>query len=179
MIKDILVYNESFVRENPDTSTVYQKMPKKKLAILACMDVRLTELLPKALGIKDGDATIIKNAGAMILDDFDSSVRSLLLSVLMFGAEEIMVIAHTDCGVESISPQKITNKLEKCRIEPKTIESLKKKGLDFEQWFSCFSSPERSVQSSVALLKNHPFMPKDICICGFVMDITTGRLTPV
>ena len=76
--------------------------PDEKLAILTCMDTRLIELLPAALGIKNGDAKIIKNAGGTMVHPYGSVVRSLLVGILELGVEEVMVIGHTDCGVQGM-----------------------------------------------------------------------------
>lgn len=80
------------------------KFPNKKLAVVTCMDTRLIELLPAALGIKNGDAKIIKNADGVITHPFGSVVRSLLIAVYELGVTEILVIGHTDCGVREGNP---------------------------------------------------------------------------
>ena len=85
MIQEILDYNKKFVENKEYERYRAGKYPEKKLAILSCMDTRLTELLPAALGIKDGDAKIIKNAGAVITHPFGSVVRSLLVAIVELG----------------------------------------------------------------------------------------------
>ena len=92
MIEDILAYNKQFVAEKGYEEFVTDKYPNKKLAIVTCMDTRLIELLPAALGIKNGDAKIIKNAGGVISSPFGSAMRSLLIAIYELGCEEIMVI---------------------------------------------------------------------------------------
>ncbi len=81
MINEILEFNRQFVAEKGYEKYVTSKYPDKKLAILSCMDTRLTELLPAALGIRNGDAKLIKNAGGTILNPFDSNIRSLLVAM--------------------------------------------------------------------------------------------------
>ena len=103
MIKEILEYNKQFVEEKKYEKYKTSKYPDKKIAILSCMDTRLTELLPAALGIKNGDVKIIKNAGGVVSHAFGSVVRSLLVAIFELGVEEIMVIGHTDCGVQHIN----------------------------------------------------------------------------
>ena len=76
------------------------KYPDKKIAIVTCMDTRLTELLPAALGIKNGDVKIIKNAGGVISHPFGSVVRSLLVAIYDLGVKEIMIVGHSDCGAK-------------------------------------------------------------------------------
>ena len=102
MLQDILEYNKKFVEEKKYEQYAADKYPSKKLAILTCMDTRLVELLPAALGIKNGDAKIIKNAGGVVSNPFGSVIRSLLVAIIELGVEEVMVIGHTDCGVQHI-----------------------------------------------------------------------------
>ena len=103
MLEEILQYNKEFVESKAYEKYAASKYPNKKLAILSCMDTRLTELLPAALGLKNGDAKIIKNAGGIIADPFGSVMRSLLIAVHTLGVEHILVIGHTDCGVQGLS----------------------------------------------------------------------------
>lgn len=98
MIDEILKYNKQFVDEKGYERFITTKYPDKKIAILSCMDTRLTELLPAALGIKNGDVKMIKNAGGIISHPFGSVIRSLLVAIYELGVTEVMVIAHSDCG---------------------------------------------------------------------------------
>ena len=98
MIDEILAFNKQFVANKGYEKYVTDKYPNKKLAVLSCMDTRLTELLPAALGLKNGDAKIIKNAGGLIISPFDSAMRSLVVAIYELGVEEIMVVAHSGCG---------------------------------------------------------------------------------
>ena len=98
MIDQILDYNKSFVERKDYEQYLADKYPDKKLAVLSCMDTRLTELLPAALGLKNGDAKIIKNAGGLVISAFDSAMRSLIVAIYELGVEEIMVVAHSHCG---------------------------------------------------------------------------------
>lgn len=179
MIDEILEYNKKFVEEGGFLPYTAQRYPRKKLAVITCIDTRLVELLPAALGIHHGDVKMIKNAGAMILDPFDSSVRSLLIAILELKVEEVMVIAHTDCGAAGLRPEQVASHLTERGISPETIRDMTEQGLDFDLWFQGFDTPEVSVRSTVTLLRHHPLIPKDISIYGFVMDVKTGALTPV
>ena len=111
MIDQIINFNKTFVEQKgyekylTDRSTSSRllptgrkKYPDKKLAVLSCMDTRLTELLPAALGVKNGDAKIIKNAGGLVISAFDSAMRSLIVAIYEVGVQEIMVVAHSHCG---------------------------------------------------------------------------------
>ena len=169
MIEDVIDYNRKFVAEKNYEPYETSKYPDKKLAILTCMDTRLTELLPAALGIHNGDAKIIKNAGGVISHPYGSAVRSLLVAVLELGVEEIMVIGHTDCGVQGMDGKKMVEKLKARGIPEEHIDIIRKSGINLEQWLGGFES--------VDSLKNHPLMPKDLVIRGFMMDSVTGELT--
>ena len=162
MIEDILAYNKQFVAEKGYEEFVTDKYPNKKLAIVTCMDTRLIELLPAALGIKNGDAKIIKNAGGVISSPFGSAMRSLLIAIYELGCEEIMVIGHTDCGVSVHD-----------------IDIMRYCGVKFERWLAGFETVEKSVAESVDVVINHPLVPKDIYVSGYVMDSVTGALTLV
>lgn len=107
IIEEIIKYNEQFVASKGYEKYLTSKYPDKKLAILSCMDTRLTELLPAALGLKNGDAKLIKNAGGLVISPFDSAMRSLLVAIYELGVEEIMVIAHSNCGACHMNGQQM------------------------------------------------------------------------
>lgn len=102
MIDKILEYNGKFVAEKKYEQFITDKYPNKKIAIVTCMDTRLVELLPAALGFRNGDVKIIKNAGGTITNPFDSTVRSLIVAIYELGVEEVMIIGHTGCGVRGM-----------------------------------------------------------------------------
>ena len=179
MIKEILEFNENFVQNKEYEPYITSKYPDKKLAILTCMDTRLTVLLPAALGLKNGDAKIIKNAGGVVNHPYGSVMRSLLVGILELGVEEIMVIGHTDCGVQGMDGQKMLKKLAERGVDQKHIDIVRHAGIDLEKWLGGFDSVETSVKETVDILKNHPLMPEDVKIYGFIIDSVTGKLTEI
>lgn len=179
MIDEIMEYNRKFVENKGYEPYLTSKYPDKKLAILTCMDTRLLELLPAALGIKNGDAKIIKNAGGVIVHPYGSVVRSLLVGILELGVEEVMVIGHTDCGVQGIDGHEMLEKLVERGIDQQHIDIVRHSGIDLERWLGGFESVESSVHETVRSLKEHPLMPKNVRISGFIMDSATGELTRV
>lgn len=179
MIKEILEYNRKFVERKEYEKFTTSKYPDKKIAILTCMDTRLVELLPAALGIKNGDVKLIKNAGGMITGPFDSAVRSLLVGIVELGVEEVMVIGHTDCGVAHINAEMMIRHLIERGVSQDHIDMMRYCGIDFESWLRGFDSVECSVTETVELLRNHPLMPGDVVIKGYVIDTETGKLTPL
>lgn len=179
MIDEIMEYNRKFVENKGYEPYLTSKYPDKKLAILTCMDTRLLELLPAALGIKNGDAKIIKNAGGVIVHPYGSVVRSLLVGILELGVEEVMVIGHTDCGVQGMDGSEMLDMLVERGIDQQHIDIVRHSGIDLERWLGGFESVESSVHEMVRRLKEHPLMPKDVRISGFIMDSATGELTRV
>lgn len=177
-VEKILEYNKQFVANKEYEKFTTSKYPDKKIAILTCMDTRLVELLPAALGIKNGDVKMIKNAGGMITNPFGSVVRSLLVAIIELGVEEIMIIGHTDCGVAGMDADEMIEHLKKRGISQDHIDMMDYCGIDFKSWLSGFDSVEQSVADAVELLRNHPLMPKDVAISGYVMNTETGELIP-
>lgn len=177
MIEQLLQYNQKFVQEKGYEKYKTSKYPNKKIAVLTCMDTRLVELLPAALGIKNGDVKMIKNAGGMITNPFDSAVRSLLIGIVELGVEEVMVIGHTDCGVAHVNGKEMIQHLLERGVSKEHVEMMNYCGIDFEKWLCGFETVENSVKETVALLRSHPLMPSDVNIRGFVIDTETGLLT--
>ena len=179
MIEQIVAYNKKFVEEKGYEPYLTSKYPDKKLAILTCMDTRLIELLPAALGIRNGDAKVIKNAGGVITHPYGSVMRSLLVAILELGVEEVMVIGHTDCGVQGRTGTELLEDLTKRGVKQEHIDIIRHSGVDLETWLGGFESVEQSVEDTVYALQNHPLMPKDVTIRGFIMNSETGELNAV
>ena len=137
--------------------------PAKKLAILACMDARLT--VEQLLGLKTGDAHIIRNAGGIATED---ALRSLIISHHLLGTQEFIVINHTDCGMATFTDDQLLGKLEqKTGVSAVTPSH-----------FHCFKDVEQNVRRQVARIKNHPYV-RDIPVRGFVYDVKSGKLSEV
>ena len=178
-IEEIMEFNRRFVENKEYEEFKADKFPEKKLAILSCMDTRLTRLLPAALGLKNGDAKIIKNAGGVVTHPFGSVVRSLLVAIFELGVNEIMVIGHTDCGVQHLDADEVIEQLKERGITKETIDMIRYCGVDFNKWLSGFDTVDNSVSETVHRLRTHPLMPADVTINGYVMDSVTGALRPV
>lgn len=176
MIETILEHNRHFVADKDYEKFITSKYPDKKLAILSCMDTRLTELLPAALGIRNGDAKLIKNAGGTILNPFDSAIRSLLVAIYELGVEEIMVVAHTNCGACHMNGEKMKGLMKARGIKEETLETLRHSGIDLDHWLEGFHDTEESVRKTTQCIADHPLVPKDVRIHGYIIDSTTGKL---
>ncbi len=179
MIDEILKFNETFVENKGYEKYITTKYPDKKLAVLSCMDTRLTELLPAALGLKNGDAKIIKNAGATILHPLDSAVRSLVVAIYELGVEEVMVVAHSNCGACHMNGAEMRSLMEQRGIKKETLDALKHCGIDLDFWLEGFHDTEESVKKTVSTIANHPLIPADVRVYGLIIDSVTGKLTRI
>lgn len=178
-LEEILKFNKTFVENKEYEKYNTTKYPDKQIAILSCMDTRLTELLPKALNLKNGDAKIIKNAGGTIIHPFGSAMRSLLICIYEFDIKEIFIIGHYDCGVSSMDTDKIIKEMLEKGIDIKTLDTLSRAGIKVKKWLHGFDCVQESVIESVSKVKNHPLMPSNVAIHGLIMDPTTGRVDVV
>lgn len=179
MIDQMLEYNKQFVETRAYEQFKTSKYPDKKIAIVTCMDTRLVELLPAALGIKNGDVKIIKNAGGTITNPFDSTVRSLLVAIYELGVNEVMIIGHTGCGVQGMDSQEMLHLMRERGIDDEHINLMKHCGIDLDLWLHGFDDTPSAILETVDLVRNHPLMPRDITVRGYIMDSETGALSPI
>jgi carbonic anhydrase len=136
--------------------------PAKRVAVLACMDARLN---PHALlGLSEGDAHVIRNAGGVVTDD---EIRSLAISQRLLGTEEIILIHHTDCGMLTFEDDAFRRAIQE------------ETGIKPEWAVEAFDDLEDDVRQSIARIKSSPFIPKTDQVRGFVYDVKTGRLDEV
>lgn len=175
-MREMLEYNKQFVATKAYEKYVTSKFPDKKIAIVTCMDTRLVKLLPAALGLKNGDVKIIRNAGATITNPFDSTMRSLLVAIYELGVQEVMIIGHTGCGVQGMDSKEMLHMMRERGIDDEHISLMKHCGIDLDSWLHGFDDTEAAILETVDLVKNHPLMPKDITVKGYIMDSTTGEL---
>lgn len=178
-LDEILDFNKKFVDNKEYEIYETSKKPDKKILILSCMDTRLTDLLPKALNLKNGDAKIVKNAGASIMHSFGSVIRSIVVAVYEFDVKEILVVGHHNCGMCNLRPEELISKIKERGISEDVINTLVNAGIDIERWLHGFDTVEESIKDSVNLIKNHPLIPKDIIVHGLAIDPTTGKLDVV
>ncbi len=180
MIEEILKYNKEFVEQKGYERFLTDKYPNKRIAIVTCMDTRLVELLPAALGLRNGDMKIIKNAGGTITNPFDSAMRSLLVAVYELGVTEIMVIGHTHCGVQGMDSAEMQHLMLERGVPASNITLMKHCGIDLDSWLHGFDDTAAAVNETVDLIERHPLMPPEgITVRGYIMDSVTGKLTQV
>jgi carbonic anhydrase len=140
--------------------------PRRRVAILTCMDARLVP--SRQLGVEEGDAHVIRNAGGRAQD----ALRSLVISQQLLGTREVAVIHHTDCGMLTFRNEDLRAKLRDTLGAEAERDAG---GIDFLP----FADVEQSVRDDVAFLRASPLIPKDIAIRGFVYDVRTGRISEV
>ena len=177
MIDTILEYNRKFVESGEYEKYKTSKYPDKKIAILTCMDTRLVTLLPAALGIRNGDVKLIKNAGAVVTNPFDSTIRSLLVAIYELGVNEIMVIGHTGCGVQGMDAGEMLHLMKERGIDDEHISLMRHCGIDLDSWLHGFDDTPSAILETIDLISNHPLVPKDVVVRGYMMDSVTGELT--
>jgi carbonic anhydrase len=136
--------------------------PARGVAVVACMDARLD--VHKILGLEEGDAHVIRNAGGVITDD---EIRSLTISQRLLGTREVVLIHHTDCGMLTFSDDELKAQIhEEVGVKPHfSMES--------------FSNLEEDVRQSIARIKASPFVPHKESVRGFIYEVETGRLQEV
>ena len=178
-LTEMLEYNRRFVAERQYEQYATSKYPDRRIAIVTCMDTRLVQLLPAALGIKNGDVKIIKNAGGTITNPFDSTVRSLLVAIYELGVNEVMIIGHTGCGVQGMDGKEMLHLMRERGIDDEHISLMKHCGINLEAWLHGFDDTDEAVLETVDLVRNHPLIPGDVIVKGYIMDSTTGELTPL
>lgn len=177
MIEEMLRFNRRFVETKEYEKYKTSKYPDKKIAIVTCMDTRLVELLPAALGIKNGDVKMIKNAGGTITNPFDSTVRSLLVAIYELGVTEVMIIGHTGCGVQGMDANEMLNLMRSRGISDEHINLMMHCGIDLKSWLHGFEDTHAAVEETVDLVRNHPLIPADVTVKGYIMDSLTGELS--
>jgi len=159
---DVIQANQEYARQFDLTDLA--KPPARKLAVVACMDARLS--IEPMLGLKTGDAHIIRNAGGIVTED---AIRSLIISHTLLGTQEFIIINHTDCGMLSFKDDELRERLQEdthtTAIEPAT--------------FHAFSDLDENVRQQIQKVKAHPWIPKDIPVRGFIFDVKNGRLSEV
>lgn len=151
----------------------------KRLFVLTCMDERVN--IEEVLGLQPGDAHIFRNAGGLVTDDV---IRSAALTTNFFGTKEIIVVNHTECGMMLKSGKEIVEALEaalgvdltRIPLDPSLPELTLKDPKAIERWFRTFESVDEITVAQVELLRNHPLIPKDVTVTGYIYEVETGRL---
>jgi carbonic anhydrase len=180
VLKEVLVANERYAKSFGDKAQLALP-PGRRFAILTCMDARLDPA--KYAGLAEGDAHAIRNAGGRATDD---AIRSLVISYKLLGTREWLVVHHTDCGMQLFTDDIIAGLLEKSLQTAVVTESAWKDigtgpgsaAGKYIKWHT-FCNLEASVVDDVSRIRNHPLVPDNISIYGYIYDVKSGRLVPV
>lgn len=159
---EVLAANESYAKSF--TLGDLSLPPARKLAVVACMDARL--IVSQILGLKAGDAHIIRNAGGIVTED---ALRSLVISHHLLGTQEFIIINHTDCGMLTFKDEDLRRRLEN-ETGTATVAPFA---------FHAFGNLEENVRRQIQKVRTHPWIPKHISVRGFIYDVKTGRLKEV
>jgi carbonic anhydrase len=138
--------------------------PARKLAVVACMDARL--MVSQMLGLKTGEAHIIRNAGGIATED---ALRSLIISHHLLGTQEFMIINHTDCGMLTFRDEDLRKKLQQQTGTAAVAPAH----------FHAFPDPEANVRGQIQKVKSNPWVPRQIPVRGSIFDVKTGKLNEV
>ncbi|MGB2671767.1 MAG: carbonic anhydrase [Candidatus Acidiferrum sp.] len=161
VIDEVLAANEIYSRTHELRRLTPR--PERHLAVLTCMDTRLSKL---TLGLKNGDAHIIRNAGGIVTED---ALRSLVVSHYLLDTREFMIINHTDCGLMHTTEQDLRNKIHNHTGTAAVAPSF----------FYAFQNIDENVRHQIQKLRTHPWIPKEVAVRGFVYDVTSGRLREI
>jgi carbonic anhydrase len=176
ILSEILTHNTEFVARREYEPFRTDRFPDKRLVVLTCMDTRLVELLPRAMNIRNGDAKVIKNAGAIVSHPYGSVMRSMLVAVYELKAAEVAVVGHYGCGMTGLSCARLLEKAIARGVPPERLQELERDGIDLERWLVGFNSPEEGVRQSVAMVRQHPLLARDVPVHGLMICPDTGRL---
>jgi carbonic anhydrase len=161
VIDEVLAANEVYSRTHELRALTPR--PTRKLAILTCMDTRLSK---RTLGLQTGEAHIIRNAGGIVTED---TLRSLVISHHALGTEEIMVINHTDCGLMQATEQEFRTMIQNRTGSAATVPAV----------FHAFQNVDENVRHQVRKLQNHPWIYRQVIVRGFVYDVASGLLREI
>jgi carbonic anhydrase len=173
LLNDLLEGNRRYVETEWDPADKgLATPPAMHLAVVACMDTRHN--VEKVLGLKHGDAKVIRNAGNII---DDGTMRSLIVAVHLLGVRTVAILGHTKCGMTLVGRGefRIARSISKTTDVP--LQDVMRP--DFQRWLGGFADSEENVRRSAQLVKGHPLMPKDLQVLGLVYDNETGQVREV
>lgn len=173
----VLEANRTFLAQGDHVGMATDSLPERRLVIVTCMDTRLVGLLEKAMGITQGDAKIVKIAGAQVRHPFGSAMHSILIAVHMLQAREIMIVAHHDCGMRTVDTDLFIERMMENGISAETIRTVERAGIDIGRFLERFDNVYDSVRATVSLVQHHPFLAESgIPVHGLVIDPISGAL---
>ena len=183
VIDEILDHNERFVQRNTLSSIGHA--PRRRMAVVTCMDCRLVQMFEQALGLERGDVLELRTAGATIskperADGANDLIRSLAGGIYLLGVREVAVIGHTQCGLAHANPTALTASMQALGVDPQALIEKEKLGnvQGLINWLGAFDDVHINVKEVVNVIRDSPYLPK-IPVHGLVIDINTGELEMV
>lgn len=178
-VQQVLDDNRAFLRASARRRPAVPGRPAKHMAVLTCMDTRLTRMLPEALGLHDGDANIIKVAGGTIVEPYGEAMRSLVVAVAELGVTDVLVIGHTNCGTCGMRPEHMMEELVRAGVSRERLDAAVEDDQRAAAFLKGFDRVDDEVSRNVRTIREHPLMPEQVNVFGFVIDIETGALAEV
>jgi len=184
MLNDILEHNKRFLAST--TLPQIGHAPRKHTAIITCMDCRLVTTFEQALGLERGDVLELRTAGATISKPDrahanNDLIRSLAGGIYLLGVRRVIVVGHTECGLSKVNPAALTGTMQALGVDPNQL--IQKEGLGdingLVDWIGAFTDVHLNVQEVISVIRNSPFLPKNLPVDGLIINIQTGALTPV
>lgn len=180
ILKEVIAANEAYAANFGDKAKLAMP-PARRFAILTCMDARLDPA--KFAGLAEGDAHVIRNAGGRASDD---AIRSLVISYKLLGTREWFVIHHTNCGMEFFTNEVmrglLASSLETAALTDKGFQDVGQgpgsRAGEYIEWLT-IRNQEQSVRDDVQRIREHPLVPNNIAVYGYVYDVKSGRLLQV
>lgn len=183
VIDEILAYNEQFVQQNK--LPIIGHTPRKRMAVVTCMDCRLVQMFEQALGLQRGDVLELRTAGATISEPerpggANDLIRSLAGGIYLLGVREVAVIGHTQCGLAHADPIVLTASMQALGVDPQALIEKEKLGdvKGLVNWLGAFDEVHINVRQVVNVIRNSPYLP-EIPVHALVIDIETGKLEMV
>lgn len=177
LLESILKANSEFIEQSTNLiEEEVSRYPKRKLAVVTCMDTRLVLLKEEALGLNRGDVKVIKNAGNSVAGPFSETIRSLVIAIFSLYVEEIIILGHYDCGVAHASSKDIIDKMLSRNISEDAIKLIEE---EMQQWLDNYKDPVQNIKDVVKKIYNNPLIPKDVPIHGLLIDHNTGKLKTI
>lgn len=174
----VLAANRNYVEATRDAVRPASGRPALGLAVISCMDARLTRLLPDALGLEDGDAAIVQAAGATIVEPYGEAMRSLLVAIGELGVREVLVVGHTDCGTCGMRAEHLLGALARAGSDARALAEAEA-DRELMGRLAGFEHLEGEVADSVRAIREHPLVPRSVRVTGCTIDVVTGELTLV
>lgn len=174
VIDEILAVNETFVSKHQPAQLSH--LPRRRVAVVTCMDTRLTHLFEEALGLHRGDVIQLRTGGATIPEGQEANgdlIRSLAGAIYLLDVREVAVIGHTDCGLSHGDLARLTASMQALGVDPTT---LPEQGDELLRWLGTFQDVRENTARTAHAIRTSPYLPRSVPVHALVIDVHTGKL---